>query len=179
MIDIGLLDELTTCLVISDITNGANMWIKVVSGAMSGASFGTFVLLILLCIWGHSTQKTPTLASRLYYHSPTAIVFGFGLGGIAGSLLTLILEPTLSEMLLRLLWFRILAGISIGTTAGIIGVAFFRVHYTFIVSSEYIAPTLLEVLLFESHNLLFSGAVFGVISGAIVASELGHFLHLL
>ncbi len=157
--------------------DGANMWIIAASGAMSGASFGTLALLLILSVWSHSTYKTPNLASKLHYHSPTAMVFGFVVGGIAGSLLGLIIAPELLRMLLELLWFRVLVDISMGATVGIIFVTFFRVHYTFIVTSEYVAPTLLEVWLFESHNLLFSGGVLGVIGGMIVASEFGHLLH--
>ena len=160
-----------------NITSGVNMWITVASGAMSGASFGTLALLGILCLWGHSAQKNPSLASKLYYHSPTAIVFGFALGGIVGSLLALIIAPDLLGILLGLLWFRILVDVSVGITAGIIIVTFFRVHYTFIVASEYVSPTLLQVLLYESHNLLILGGVFGVIGGVIVASELGSLLY--
>ncbi|MDJ0706371.1 MAG: hypothetical protein QNJ46_24130 [Leptolyngbyaceae cyanobacterium MO_188.B28] len=149
------------------------MWITLASGAMSGASFGTLAFLTLLCSWKYSTKKKLSLASRLHYHSPTALIFGFLVGGIAGSLLALIIAPEVLKVLLGQLWFRILLDTSVGTTLGIFSVAFFRVHYTFIITSEYVAPTLLEVWLFESRNLLFLGGVLGVIGGMIAASESG------
>ncbi|MDJ0702011.1 MAG: hypothetical protein QNJ46_01920 [Leptolyngbyaceae cyanobacterium MO_188.B28] len=86
------------------------------------------------------------------------------------------IAPELLRILLGLLWFRLLVDISIGTTVGIVGVTFFRVHYTFIVNSEYVAPTLLQVWVYESHNLLILGGVLGGIGGVTVASELGHLL---
>lgn len=101
--------------------NDVSILSKAVGGAMSGASIGVIILFVLLPAidWGLSVlnwdcgelvQPEKSWAERLYYHSPCAIIFGFGIGGIVGVTAMLVASPTLLGVLLGSFWFRILIG---------------------------------------------------------------------